>query len=844
MTNAALCRTTFAALVLATAPLAAQCPDGTPPPCKSPRRAGASLAAIPAPADRARRFLLLPFRNVTRGAAQDWLVAGAPLMLGESLGQFHDLTVVSDAKLSAARHRLSIRADSQPDATQLRRLAEETDGWTAVTGNVYAMGPRLRITVLATDVPTARVITQRTTELAIDADVRQAFDSLTVLLVAPTGVRGARADLTALTTQSSDAYRAYVRGVELMGQSAYLRAQRAFADAVALDSTFALAWSRLAYSTANANIWTLIDASSPAVRAIETAVRMGARLPPRQLETIRAVQHYMRGQQDRARHTLDSLVQSDRDDLDAREMLAGIELNDTALDTAGGTPRMATSMNRGLELAREVLDRDPGRRNVHNVYAMAYAMAGGWWLGQRMGVLGEYSSFLATITRLLMPGPDATFVPVLRDSLVLVPEADFRRLSFAERARLRRRSADVGMEWVDRWLLVGPSDAEAHLWASRLAELRDDAPRALRELAAAESLGVQSAWENVAQRRLQLLLRAEQPAAAARIADSLAKAGVLPQRSLVPGLDAGRGYALAAYLMLHRWADAGALVAAIRPGVFGRPLCAVALGELSNGTDEVSGGALRALADTVANNLVSVAAIPSLAPCLDDLVLLVNDSTAGRRAFAGGALLAVADSLQRAGSALAYRAAEWAWTTDTERHAAIMQRDWFAARSRRLAVGRFVIPTVATVSGDSVVIAFRLETTAPMDSATARDTTAWTFRIGMPDADSAGAISLDVSVASTPASPPSATSGVLDGATTRIAASRVSGAAEWPAPTRLRPVAASMRPSADGFTVTARGAFVADLKRRHPSSATLFADSCGTVSGGLCSKPSIPIVYR
>jgi TolB-like protein len=624
--------------------------------------------------------MLLPFRNVTRVTAQDWLVTGAPLMLGESLGQFQDLTVVSEEKLNAARRRLSIRADSQPDATQLRRLAEETDGWTAVTGNVYATGQKLRISLTATDVQTTRVVTTASTEIAMDADVRQAFDTLTVRLVTPTGVRGARTDLAALTTQSTDAYRAYARGVEFMQHSAFRRAQAAFTKAVTLDSMFALGWLRLAYSTANANVLSLLDPANPALRAVERSVRFGQRLPPRQLEYLRAMQNYLRGQMARARHSLDSLAATDADDLDARELLSGLEVADFELDTAAGPPRMATSMNRAMARAREVLDRDPGRRNVYYTLAMGYALGGGWFMGARPGMRGTFGSFLAMMMKLAGLGPDATFVPVLGDSIELMPLAEFMKRPPAERARLRRRSADAGMEWVERWLAAGPQDAEPHLWASRFAELRDDASRALRELTIADSLGVESAWENVAQRRLELLFRAERYSAAAALADSLLKTGKLAQRSLAPGLDRGRGYGMAAFLLQKRWVDAGAAATVIPARDRSRPACEVALDEFATTTGESGGAALRAMTDSVARHVTEVAAVPTLAPCLDSLVLLVNDSTAGRRTFAGAALLAVADSLQRAGNdAFALRAARWAWEMDTLRRAEISKRPWFRA---------------------------------------------------------------------------------------------------------------------------------------------------------------------
>jgi TolB-like protein len=185
--------------------LAQQCPEGTPPPCSGQRQV--ARAAPPPPNVRARRFMLLPFRNVTRTPAHDWLIAGAPLMLGEALGQFSDLTVVPEQRLTAAMRRLSLAPDVLPDATQQRQLADETGGWTAITGNVIASGDRLRITAQAFDVATALVTTTARTEVAANADIRKAFDSLTVQLLQGAGVGGATSDLAALTTKSVDAYR-------------------------------------------------------------------------------------------------------------------------------------------------------------------------------------------------------------------------------------------------------------------------------------------------------------------------------------------------------------------------------------------------------------------------------------------------------------------------------------------------------------------------------------------------------------------------------------------------------------------------------------------------------------
>src|SRR5688572_25123223 len=164
-----------ATLLLLASEAVAQCPDGSPPPCARPRPA--ATLTVPPAAQRARRFMFLPFRNATRRPEHEWLVAGAPLMLGQVLGQFRDLSVVSDEQLAAARRRVRVPADSVPDATQQRRLAEETGGWTAVTGSVLGTANGVRVSLTATDVPTSSVIVRASVDAPTNADLRETFDA-------------------------------------------------------------------------------------------------------------------------------------------------------------------------------------------------------------------------------------------------------------------------------------------------------------------------------------------------------------------------------------------------------------------------------------------------------------------------------------------------------------------------------------------------------------------------------------------------------------------------------------------------------------------------------------------
>ena len=553
----------------------AQCPDGTPPPGSAARRSTVARA-VPLPDARARRFLLVPFRNVTRAADQDWLVTGIPLMLGEALGQFRDLTVVPEERFTAARRRLGFADASALDATQLRRLADETDGWTVVTGNIVKSGAGTRISAQATDVVTSKVLARTTTDITGDADVRGATDRVAVKLLEAVGVPAAQIDVRALTTSSVDAYRAYVRGIEFIQQSRYRRATEAFTEAVKLDSTFALAWAKLALSSFVGSVDFGSNPSAITYRAIEQAARAASRLPNRQVQVIRSLQALFRGQIGRSRGIVDSIAQVDPDDLDAKEIAAFAEMMDPIMDSSSATPRRRGSMNHAMAVARDLLERDPGRRHVYTVFAYGYGVGAGMWGGGFFGYKREMGSLVGLMTA----QTDVFFRPVLRDTLVLLTWAEYGRLPEQDRQDSRRRSADLANAWVERWVAAGPADAEAHMFASRIAELRGELPRALRELDVADSLGVETRLESVRGRRVSLLVQAHDYARASAIADSLMIGGTLARRPINQVIDPSRRYGLAAYLLARRWSSAQALAEAITP-VLGSSPCGHYENELS-----------------------------------------------------------------------------------------------------------------------------------------------------------------------------------------------------------------------------------------------------------------------
>src|SRR2546426_1039947 len=222
----------------------AQCPDGTAPPCTRGVARPAATSPPPAERDRARTFLVLPFRNLSRSAAYQWLVEASPTMLADALGQWTELTVVPDERLYPALRRHKLQPGNVMDLASLRGVAAETGGWTAVTGEIIVTGDRLQVSARAYDVVTRRQVARTTFEGRATDDVRRAYDQIATVLLRAAGLEQASADLGTATTRSLDAYRAYLRGVAHLNRAEYRQARDAMVEAVRIDSTFAQAWSR------------------------------------------------------------------------------------------------------------------------------------------------------------------------------------------------------------------------------------------------------------------------------------------------------------------------------------------------------------------------------------------------------------------------------------------------------------------------------------------------------------------------------------------------------------------------------------------------------------------------
>jgi len=543
-------------------PLTAQCPDGTPPPCQA--RARTPRPKPPSPPERARHFLILPFRNLSQSPALQWLVEGSPTLLADALSRWEEIAVVPDDRLYPALRRNGVVSGSVVEPGLARRLAEETGGWTVVSGEVLETGGRVRVSARAADAVSGRVLVRAAAEAGAAEDVRSAYERVGAELLRASGLPGETPDLASATTRSLDAYRAYVEGLGHYRRAEYRRAGAAFLEAVRRDSTFAQAYARLVGTEMFLSPEMIFVKGSPAYRYAERAAALAPQLPPESRERVRAVYAFFQGQLGASRAILERLIARDSGDADALEALADLEYLDMMLVGAPGHERPRGSLNAAARISKKVLDLDPTRRNRYLVLAQVYDMAGGDLPGIVLGFRREGTS----LEDMMSAQVPRVFVPVLRDSFELAPAESTGAWPADSIARWHQSARDVARAWVSRWLLASPGDAEAHRTLARIEELDGHIPEALAALATADSLGLETRWEAVPARRMVLLAKLGHVTEARRLSDSLARAGYFESATPLPSLKLeGPVWAFQLCLLGGDLAGAEALLRAQRRGV-------------------------------------------------------------------------------------------------------------------------------------------------------------------------------------------------------------------------------------------------------------------------------------
>jgi TolB-like protein len=356
---------------------------------------------------------VLPFDNLRDDPALAWLHDGSVNMLAMALSQWRDLSVVDQDRVHDLLAQARVSDDQPIGLAEARRLARQAGAGRVVLGDYVRAGDSLRLSARTYDVATgSRVDVVEAAGPAVD-DVRPLFDELAGRLLDLSGApSGRQSSLAAVTTASLEAYRAYLLGVEHLNHWELQPAEASFSRAVALDSTFSLAYFKLGLTRG----WEVGAGDSTGRNAVLQASRFADRLPDRQREMIGAYRAMLDGEYERSQELYRNILARDSSDADAWYGLGDAYFHDTV---AGSQP---AGMTRSLRAFGRALALDPQ-------YTLAY----------------EHVTFLLTgatgrATSYALVTPDSFAVAMAGDRPTL-DSATRRRRPAAPASRRSRRHA-------------------------------------------------------------------------------------------------------------------------------------------------------------------------------------------------------------------------------------------------------------------------------------------------------------------------------------------------------------------------------------------------------------------
>ena len=372
-------------------------------------------------------MLILPFGNLQHDRPMDWMSEGAVSMLGLNLSQWSDLTVVDHERVHDLLARHGVQPGDEIGLDLARRMAREAGVWTLVLGEYSRGGDSLHLAARVFDVASGKRVDVARVDGRSGPDVRPLFDELAARLLDLSGAPAAiRAGLAHVTTSSLEAFRAYLTGVEQLNRWNLPAAVRELERATALDTTFSLAYYRLALARG----WIVGAEDSTARSALRRATLFMDRLPPHERVLISAYQAFYDDNYSASRTLYQQLLARDSTDADAWYGLGETWFHDTA---GGGAS--ATQWTQSLRAFRRALALDHG-------YAMAYGH-----VIYLLGLAAKERPWMALLPGdSLAPARDAD--PTALDSATLAGAVDRARTSYIAEAR--------------GWVALQPTTLSAH----------------------------------------------------------------------------------------------------------------------------------------------------------------------------------------------------------------------------------------------------------------------------------------------------------------------------------------------------------------------------------------------
>lgn len=349
-------------------------------------------------------------------------------MLSLALGQWKDLQVIGPERVHDLMEGAHLGERGGMGLEAARNLARKAGVWTVVLGEFDRSGDTLRLAARVIDVATGRQVDLARAEAPADADdeVRPLFDKLAAKLLDLSGApEGERIGLAQATTQSIEAFRAYLAGNEALNHWDLITADASLRKAIAADTTFGLAYYKLAVTRG----WEYGADDSLGSEAIARAELHLSRLPAHEQTMIHAYRSFLQGDNIESRRLYDSLLARNPDDADVWYGLGDSWFHDSKVPLPARFTASLRAFKRALAL-------DPG-------YALAFEHVN--------FILGRASR--ATPSWVLLPG----------DSIAMVySDKGARILDSSVTSAAIKRGRLEAVRLARDWTSLQPGTARAH----------------------------------------------------------------------------------------------------------------------------------------------------------------------------------------------------------------------------------------------------------------------------------------------------------------------------------------------------------------------------------------------
>jgi len=190
------------------------------------------------------------FENLTGDSSLDWIEAGMVEMLTANLGRFENLNVLSSQRLFDIMRQVSGEEATRIDRRIATQIAEKAGVRTMLLGSVLGTLGQMRLNTQLVEVPTGKLVGSEVLDTGPHGSLFSVVDSLTQRIVVHLKVRPpnrpVKTNVAYTLTNSPEALRHYVEGIQALYRSQHVRAVEQFKAAVGADSTFAMAYFHLA----------------------------------------------------------------------------------------------------------------------------------------------------------------------------------------------------------------------------------------------------------------------------------------------------------------------------------------------------------------------------------------------------------------------------------------------------------------------------------------------------------------------------------------------------------------------------------------------------------------------